>query len=179
MKLETTTSACKSIRGRILGYQAFYCSLGTYPEQPTKAEAEAVLAPMIKFRCKRESAAVRVEALRGYVGIFSYSLEGWIETRMVHPGFEGTLHSSASGQSTMAEAIDSFRYHVAQLTWDGSLDIPSFVPEDKHSDFQNWAKFQLRYKLATKQGMNDSEAHSWACDNRNHYENKEGWLVTA
>lgn len=173
MKLDITSHTCKSHRGRILGYQAYYRGLGTYPEQPTKAAAEAMLAPMIQFRCERESATVHVESLRGYVGVFSYSLEGWVTTRMASPGFEGTLQSSADGQSTIAEAVDSFRYHVAQLTWDGSLDVPAFVHESKRSEFLSWAKFQLRYRIAIKREMADSEAHSWACDNRNPYDDRD------
>jgi len=179
MKIDSSVKACKSMRGRILGYQAYYRGLGTYPEQPSKAEAEAKLAPMVKFRCERESARVDVIALRGYVGVFSYSMEGYVTTQVVHPGFEGTLQSSFSGDSSIAEAIESFRYHVAQLTWKDGTNVPEFVPESKCKEFQDWAKFQLRYRLARKQGMKDGDAHQWACDSRNPYEDKEGWLVSA
>jgi hypothetical protein len=170
MRIESTTNPVKSHRGKILGYKAHYRNLGTYPEEPTKAEAEAKLAPMVQFRCEQESASVKVVALRGYVCVFTYSLEGWVETRMVQAGFEGTLQSSSSSQQTIAEAVDSFRYHVAQLTWDGSLNIPNYVPEAKHREFQAWAEFQLRYKTATNQGMTDGAAREWACDHLNPYE---------
>ena len=167
MRIDSNTRTVKSPHGRITGYRASYQDLETYPESLTKPEAENKLAALVQFRCQRESAHVRVFALRGYVGIFTYAIDGAVETRMIQPGFEGVLQSSSSGRETFADAVDSFRYHVAQLTWDGTLDAPDYLPESRSREFIEWAKFQLRYKIAIHQGMKDGEAHQWACDSRN------------
>ncbi len=101
---------------------------------------------MIEFRCKHESAEAKVTGLRGHVGVFSYNLFGSIASRHVWPDASVSL---SLANETMSEAEANFRYHVAQMTWDGTLN-PSDILSDpqQQSEFQRWCEFQLRYKHA-------------------------------
>ena len=122
---------------------------------------------LIDARCSDESATVKVVCLRGHVGIFTYGLKGYVNSRHIHPGSNSP--SLCSGLGTLEEAENSFRHHVAQLTWNGTLDGCDILPDHLQAEFRSWVQFQLRYRIATKRGMTDTEAHAWACDSRNPY----------
>ena len=119
MKIDSTLTTIKNIRRRVVGYSAHFHSLGTAKEHPTKDEAIADLARMIEIRCKYESAEVKIVTVRGHVGVFSYNLFGDVASRHVWP--DGTVALSIAHEP-IAESVTSFRYHVAQMTWDGTLE---------------------------------------------------------
>lgn len=78
------------------------------------------------------------------------------------------IGSMISG-GTMQDAKDSFRYHVAQLTWDGDSE-ESDIPMDNQqiAQFRFWVRFQKAYKYAHETlEMTDVEAHQWACNPQN------------
>jgi hypothetical protein len=139
MKINSTLTPIKNVHRRIVGYSAHFHSLGTAKEYQTKDEATADLAAMIAFRCKHESAEVKIICLRGHVGVFSYSLFGAIASRHVWP--DGTVALSVANE-TIAEAGANFRYHVAQMTWDGTLEPSDILTEAQQGEFRWWAEFQ-------------------------------------
>src|ERR1017187_4033445 len=168
MKINSTLTPIKKVHRRIVGYSAHFHSLGTAREHQTKDEATADLAAMIAFRCKYESAEVRIVTVRGHVGVFSYNLHGDIASRHVCP--DGTVALSI-GNGTIAAAATSFRYHVAQSTWDGTLEPSDILPDAQQSEFRWCSEYQLRYKYAHEMlGMKDGDAHQYACDGRNPYQ---------
>ena len=167
MKIDSTVTTIKNIRRRVVGYAAHFYSLGTAREHLTKDAATADLAAMIAFRCKHESAEVKIVTVRGHMGVFSLNLHGDIASRHVWP--DGTVALS-TGNETIAEAVASFRYHVAQMTWDGTLDPSDILTDAQQKEFRWWAEFQLRYKYAHDTlGLKDDDAHQYACDGRNPY----------
>ena len=119
MKIDSTLTTIKNVRRRVMGYSAHFHSLGTAREHLTKDEATTDLAAMIAFRCKYESAEVKIVTVRGHVGVFSYNLFGDIASRHVWP--DGMVALSIAHEP-IAESVTSFRYHVAQMTWDGTLE---------------------------------------------------------
>ena len=167
MRVDGLIRTHKTVRGRVTGYTAYYRDLETYPARATKPEALADLVQLIDARCSDESARVKVVCLRGHVGIFTYGLKGYVDSRHIHPGSNSP--SLCSGLGTLEEAENSFRHHVAQLTWDGQLGPCDILPESLQREFRSWCEFQLRYKIAVKKGMTDVEAHSWACNSQNPY----------
>ena len=168
MKIDSTLATIKNIRRRVIGYSAHYHSLGTAKEHQTKDAATADLAAMIAFRCKHESAEVKIVTVRGHVGVFSYNLFGAIASRHVWP--DGTVALSTADE-TLAEAETNFRYHVAQMTWDGTLAPSDILTDAQQAEFRWWGEFQLRYKYAHDTlGLKDGDAHQYACDGRNPYE---------
>jgi hypothetical protein len=167
LKIDSTLTTIKNIHRRVVGYSANLHSIGTAKEHQTKDEATADLAAMIAFRCQRESAEVKTVCLRGHVGVFSYNLFGAIASRHVWP--DGTIALSVAYE-TIAEAGANFRYHVAQMTWDGTLEPSDILTEAQQGEFRWWAEFQLRYKYAHDTlGLKDGAAHQYACDGRNPY----------
>jgi hypothetical protein len=168
MKIDSTLTPIKNVHRRIVGYAAHFHSLGTAKEHQTKDEATADLAAMIAFRCKHESAEVKITCLRGHVGVFSFNLFGNIASRHVWP--DGSVSLSLANE-TMSEAEANFRYHVAQMTWDGTLDPSDILSEvQQQTEFRRWCEFQLRYKYAHDTlGLQDRDAHQYACDGRNPY----------
>jgi hypothetical protein len=178
MKIDSTLTTIKNVRRRVMGYSAHFHSLGTAREHLTKDEATTDLAAMIAFRCKYESAEVKIVTVRGHVGVFSYNLYGDIASRHVWP--DGTVALSIAN-GTIAEAVTSFRYHVAQMTWDGTLREPSDILTDaQQREFRWWGEFQLRYKYAHETlGLKDGDAHQYACDGRNPYQPVEPPTVAA
>ena len=165
MKIDSQTRAVKSIRGRILGYESHYRDLGTAREHPTRDESNSDLARMLDFRASYESARVTVAAAGGHVGVFSYDLHGYVDTRHVWPDGHVSL---IGGSKTLQDAELDFRYHVAQSEWTFTASIPDYLPESKHADFRHWMDFQFRYRYATQTlNMVDRDAHTYACDTRN------------
>jgi hypothetical protein len=168
MKIDSTLTTIKNIRRRVVGYSAHFHSLGTAKEHPTKDEAIADLARMIEIRCKYESAEVKIVTVRGHVGVFSYNLFGDVASRHVWP--DGTVALSIAHEP-IAESVTSFRYHVAQMTWDGTLEPSDILTEAQQGEFRGWCEFQFRYKYAHDTlGLKDGDAHQYACDGRNPYE---------
>jgi hypothetical protein len=160
LKIDSTLTTIKNIHRRVVGYSANFHSIGTAKEHQTKDEATADLAAMIAFRCQHESAEV-------HVGVFSYNLFGAIASRHVWP--DGTVALSVANE-TIAEAGANFRYHVAQMTWDGTLDPIDILTDAQQGEFRWWAEFQLRYKYAHDAlGLKDGDAHQYACDGHNPY----------
>ena len=167
MKIDSTLTTIKNSRRRVVGYAAHFHSLGTAREHLTKDEATADLATMITFRCQHESAEVKIVCVRGHVGVFSYNLFGAIASRHVWP--DGTVALSVANE-TIAEAGANFRYHVAQMTWDGTLEPSDILTDAQQGEFRWWAEFQLRYKYAHETlRLKDADAHQYACDGRNPY----------
>ena len=167
MKIDSTLTTIKNIHRRVVGYSAHFHSLGTAREHQSKDAATADMASMIAFRCKHESAEVKISGVRGHVGVFSYDLFGGIVTRHIWP--EGRI-SQCSGPGTMGEAEAAFRNHVAQITWDGTLADSDILSAAQQGEFRWWCEFQLRYKYAHETlGMFDGDAHQYACDGRNPY----------
>jgi hypothetical protein len=167
MKIDSTVTTIKNSRRRVIGYSAHFHSLGTAKEHLTKDEATADLAAMIAFRCKYESAEVKIVTVRGHVGVFSFNLHGDMASRHVWP--DGTV-ALCSGIRTIAEAVDSFRYHVAQITWNGTLEPSDILTDAQQGELRHWGEFQLRYKYAHDTlGLKDGDAHQYACDSRNSY----------
>jgi hypothetical protein len=102
------------------------------------------------------------------VGVFSYNLYGAIASRHVWP--DGTV-ALCLANGTLADAASSFHYHVAQLTWDGTLEPSDILTDAQQGEFRWWCEFQLRYKYAHETlGMKDGDAHQYACDGRNPYQ---------
>ena len=168
MKIDSTLTTIKNSRRRVVGYAAHFHSLGIARENLTKDEATADLATMITFRCQHESAEVKIATVRGHVGVFSYNLYGDIASRHVWP--DGTV-ALCLATGTVAEAECGFRYHVAQMTWDGTLADSDILSEAQQGEFRWWCEFQLRYKYAHETlGMKDGDAHQYACDGRNPYQ---------
>jgi hypothetical protein len=158
----------KTVRGHNTGkFVGRYRDVSTL-EFPSKESASEALSLLIATRCDYRSTAVNIVSVRGHVGVFSYGLDGSVDTRHVWPNGHVSL---MSGDSDMREAEDSFRYHVAQHTWDGTLAEPGVIPADKQRQFRSWAEFQLRYRYATRTlGLSDTQAHSYACDTENTYQ---------
>lgn len=169
MKINSTVNPLKTHRGRIAGYSAHFASISTASDHATKQEAQDDLLLLIAQRCDYRSTDVQVLAIRGHVGIFSYGLFGDVETRHLWPGESRVSHSS--GSKSMEEAKASFRYHVAQHTWNG-LDETSSVSdltEAQQREFTSWVHFQKAYVYAHESlGMSDVDSHRWACDCRNY-----------
>ena len=168
MKIDSTLTTIKNSRRRVVGYAAHFHSLGTARENLTKDEATPDLATMITFRCQHESAEVKIVCVRGHVGVFSFNLFGAIASRHVWP--DGTVALSLANE-TLAEAETNFRYHVAQMTWDGTLAPSDILTDAQQAEFRWWGEFQLRYKYAHDTlGLKDGDAHQYACDGRKPYE---------
>jgi hypothetical protein len=168
VKIDSTLTTIKNIHRRVVGYSAHFHSLGTAKEHQTKDAATTDLAAMIAFRCQHESAEVKIVSLRGHVGVFSYNLYGAIASRHVWP--DGTV-ALCLAKGTLAAAASSFHYHVAQLTWDGTLEPSDILTDAQQGEFRWWCEFQLRYKYAHDTlGLKDGDAHQYACDGRNPYE---------
>ena len=167
MKIESRVYALKNARGRKTGqFKASYGDVTTGSHESPMAASEA-LAGLILARCQHSSTNVNVVSVRGHVGVFSYDLQGYVETRHAWPNGHVSL---VTGARDMREAEDSFRLHVAQQTWDNQLSGDcDILPHDKQSQFRDWCEWQLRYQHAKAQGMTDVQAHFYACDNRNPY----------
>jgi hypothetical protein len=171
VKLDSTVTKIKSARGRTVGYSAHFRSIGTAKEHLTKDAATADLEKLITFRCDYESVEVKIASVRGHVGAFSYNLFGDIASRHVWP--DGTVSLSLAN-GTLADAESNFRYHVAQITWDGTLANSDILTEAQQQEFRRWCEFQLRYKYAHETlGLKDGDAHQYACDGRNPYQHVE------
>jgi hypothetical protein len=167
LRLNTKVTAQKTARGKLKEYRASYESLYTYPSRPTKEEATKDLASLIEFRCQSESKRVEVLPIRGHVGIFSYEMDGFVVTQHLWP--EDQHISVSTGDKSIQDAKDSFRYHVAQHTWDSTSDTSEILQTDEaRRKFRFWTQFQKAYCHATKVlGMEAGEAHFWAGDQRN------------
>jgi hypothetical protein len=158
----------KTVRGRNTGkFVGRYRDVSTL-EFASKESAQESLSLLIAARCDYRNTQVHIVSVRGHVGVFSFGLDGSIDTRHVWPNGHVSL---ISGDKDTREAEESFRYHVAQHTWDGTLSEPDILPADKQRQFRSWAEFQLRYRYATRTlGMTDWESHAYACDSRNTYQ---------
>lgn len=164
MRIDHTFNAHKLLNGRIVGYTAQCGDLITGASQPSKPEALADLAKLVAFRLNSHSDDVNVIAVRGHVGIFSWELGGYVRTQHVWPDGHVSL---ISGDKTFRTAEDSFRHHVAQQTWDGTLGPCDILPDSLQLEFRSWCEFQLRYRIAKSRGMTAVDAHGWACDSSN------------
>ncbi len=165
MRIDSTFRTIKDIRGRKLGYVAQFEDLHTVTVRATKPEAQNDLHQLIQKRCWESSSVVNIVSARGHVGVFSYNLNGAVETRHVWPDGHVAL---SMGEETLRQAEDAFRFDVAQLTWDWTLGDCDILPTDKQSEFRSWAEWQLRYKYASKiLGKLDDAARLYACDTRN------------
>jgi hypothetical protein len=109
--VDAEVKATKTVRGRINGYEANFASITEWSD--TKESASDKLLVRIAQRCDYRSTEVKVESVRGHVGIFSYGLFGDVATRHLWP--EDGHVSLSTGSKTMDEAIASFRMHVAQI----------------------------------------------------------------
>jgi hypothetical protein len=168
MRIESTTHRVKSIRGHVAGYVANFQDIQTYPTRETKPEALQDLAKLVEFRCTYESTNVKVMTVCGHVGIFTYGLSGTVDIRHVWP--DGHV-SHMGGTGSFDAEENSFRHHVAQLTWDGTLATPEFLPACLHREFRSWCEFQLRYKYAQDVlQLAHDEAHRYACDSTKPWE---------
>jgi hypothetical protein len=64
---------------------------------------------------------------------------------------------------TQADVGKSARMWLAQQGWDGQETTAPILTDDQQGEFAKWVGFQKAYKHAAAQGMNDHEAHSFAC----------------
>jgi hypothetical protein len=141
---------------------ASFQDLQTYPTRETKPEALSDLAKLVEFRCTYESTNVNVVTVRGHVGIFTYGLNAHVDVRHVWP--DGHV-SHSGGSRSFKDEENSFRHQVAQLTWNGTLEAPDFLPACLHREFLSWCEFQLRYRYAQNVLQLDHvDAHRYACD---------------
>ncbi len=143
-------------------FTARFKGISTLSSHTTAASAIAELAVRISTRCEDQSTYVNVIRVRDHVGVFSSDLYGYVQTQHAWP--DG--HVSVSlGAKSMTEAEDSFRLHVAQMTWDGTLpEHCDILTADKLGEFRSWASFQLAYRHATTVlAMDQDVAHRWAC----------------
>lgn len=175
MRIDSIVRPFKSVHGKILGFIAGYCDVQTQGVYPSKELAAAKLGELIQFRCSSESATVKVISIRGHVGIFSHGLLTGTETRHVAPGDSGACRSVACSAETLQEAEESFRYNIAQLTWDGTLAPCDILPDSRQREFRSWTEWQLRYKYAVKiLARSDVQAREYANDPRNPHQSETG-----
>ncbi len=172
MNIQATIEPIKHAHGRgpITGYVGRFRDLCTSTHK-TKDEARAALALLIAARANWDSTKIHVVTVRGHIGIFSYDLAGYVNSRHIWPE-DGRISDGGTGGRTFAEAEACFRMHVAQITWDRARahesDQADILPESKRREFRDWCNFQLRYRYAVDLlGLQDGAAHQWACDYRN------------
>lgn len=164
IRLNAHADSVRDARGRRSGtFTARFKGISALSSHANTESALLELGARISARCEDQSTYVNVLPIRGHVGVFSLDLYGYVQTQHAWPD----SHVSVSlGAKSMMEAEDSFRLHVAQITWDGLLPESSdILPADKLEEFRHWASFQLAYRHATNvQKMEQTRAHLWACD---------------
>ncbi len=92
---------------------------------------------------------------------------GWGHRYIVHDGktVEGRVYACC--QDTKEEATRSALNSLAQSGW-SHFDVEDWAPEilrDRAdiAEFKSWVKFQRRYRVAQGKGLNDNDAHAYAC----------------
>jgi hypothetical protein len=164
IRLIATVDAVKDARGRRSGtFVAHYKGLTTEGNHISSDSALEGLGGRLVARCEDPSTYVNVLPIRGHVGVFSSDLQGRFLSQHAWP--DGHV-STSSGGKDMTETEDSFRLHVAQITWDGTMPESSdILTGEKLRELRFWASFQLAYRYATNDlGMDETEAHLWACN---------------
>jgi len=147
---------------------ASFGDIQTYEARATKPEALADLAAMVEFRCGHESANVKVVTVRGHVGIFSYGMNGHVDVRHIWPDGHVSL---MGGCRSFQDEENSFRLHVAQHTWDGTLADSDILPACLQREFRSWCEFQLRYRYAQSVlRLSSGDAHGYAMDSSKPWE---------
>jgi hypothetical protein len=101
--------------------------------------------------------------------------QGWHSRVIQTPGNPVTNSPSYNWEGNdRDEAVHNARAHLAQLAWtfDDGLSVPRtdadteiILTPSQREDFFRWAGFQLAYRDARKAGMEDCQAHEWACRN--------------
>jgi hypothetical protein len=144
-------------------FTAHFNGITTLRSHPSTESAIAELAEKIGTRCELQSTFVNVIRVREHVGVFSFDLHGYIMAQHAWPDGHVSL---THGGKCMVEAEDSFRMHVAQVTWDGTLPKHcDILPATKLEEFQHWAAWQLACRHATNTlNMEHTAAHLWASD---------------
>jgi hypothetical protein len=163
MRLTATTGRYGAGTRPSAPFYASFKGISTMSSHTSAVSALEELSSLISARCEDRSTYVNVIRIRDHVGVFSSDLQGYFMTQHAWPAG----HVSVSlGAKSMTEAEDSFRLHVAQITWDGILPEHSdILPADKLDEFRYWASFQLAYRHATNVlEMESTAAHLWACE---------------
>jgi hypothetical protein len=154
--------------------QLTYC--GMAGEGATVKEAKQDAARKIEALLSGDWQPIAFES-RGWAIILHRSPDGWHpaiisdQSGKVRPDL---FRGSCSGIRDKKEAIAQAIANLAQLSWDGAEVLPPCIasygfrisPEARRAlvdDFRRWRGFQLAYKQAAKNGMQDCEAHQWAC----------------
>jgi hypothetical protein len=164
LRIPGQTTPVYNLKRRIVGWLAEYGGLLT-TQHEYRDEAGLALKAMIEFRCSEESAKVHVVTLCGHTGIFSYSISGHVDCRHVWPN--GRVAVAVSPHSIAFEE-QTFRYHVAQLTWDRLSSESNIVPPAMRKEFKSWCEFQWRYTYAREVlGMVDGTAYGYATNSNN------------
>jgi hypothetical protein len=133
----------------------------------TKQEAKANLERMIDRACSLHGPYI--EARFGKVFVMSESPTGWeaITTFTPDHGARATPSMFCMGQSF--EALrQSLRVHLAQNAWTSDVDMDEHIAaadlDTEHAgELRRWIEFQFAYREAKGLGLNDAEAHEWAC----------------
>lgn len=128
-----------------------------------------------------------VLASRGVVILLWRDPYGWRHSTITdggddkgNGGFRDKL--SYSSGNDYAYTLQSALSHLAQQTWDGAEELPPclgsaaslIVRRDINGravlgEFKSWRGFQLAYKVAIANGIDDNARHQWACEHGHEY----------
>lgn len=125
----------------------------------------------------------KVIASRGYVILVWRDPYGWRSSYITdggddkggNDGFREQL--SYSSGHVFKEAYQSALMSLAQATWDGQEQLPPCLGDASSllkrrdvdgksmlSEFAHWRGFQLAYRAARANGIEDHACHQWACE---------------
>lgn len=100
------------------------------------------------------------------LGVFYRTLEGW--TYKITKETQGSLlGSSMPDRSESRESIERrMRLHMAENYIGGNAGYEVLKHPDDIEEYRIDQKFQELYRQAKVQGMDDNDAHRFACENR-------------
>jgi hypothetical protein len=112
----------------------------------------------------------RIIRRKGYAALVYREPSGWHycclanEHGLVRDDLPGSMYCG-----TLADAIDSATFHVAQNAWDGeegeAFDaLAKGLSRERKSELHTWSLWQLRWRHAVKHGFSREEAWQWASD---------------
>jgi hypothetical protein len=110
-----------------------------------------------------------VIAFRGFVALLWREPYGWFSKLLTdyhtHEIQTGRLNGCAS-HASRSQALAAIRMSLAQTAWTPDITplcLDILLPE-QYSDFQAWARFQLKYRELKASGLTDIECHRQACE---------------
>jgi hypothetical protein len=159
--MKPTVKKLKTLKGRIVGYDASIGEVTT--EGPTPREAAANCERAVLQALARLDRRATIGSWRGHVYVIAPTIDGWsywLDT--FSPGYGVTI-----GKSDREDAEDGALSHLAQNVW--TLDVSddaAFVvglPPKAKADITGWIRFQRSYAALKAEGKTDNEAHRLAC----------------